>query len=290
MDHHHHDDHEHDHQIAFDTPEMAARTERDGEVLAGLTGAAIDAVANVAHRDRLDVRRVVDLGSGPGVAAVALAERFGAARVVAVDGSAAMLERAVARATRLGVATRVDAEPADLTGDLARFGPADVVWVSMALHHVGDELDALRRIGAILRNGGLLALVERAGPVRVVPDGSDPAWAGLWERVDEGWDSWFAAMRAALPGATESSDYPAMLTTAGFAVVVDQVLTVEVAAPLDDAAQEFARDQLAFARSRLGAHLDDADLAALDALLDTDRPDATIRASRHLYVARSADA
>src|SRR4051812_48019152 len=98
------DPHHHDHDapaLDFDSAEMAAFAEMDGEIFLDLTRQATAVLADLCDRRGLEVRRVVDLGSGPGVGSCCLAERFGHASVVAADGSAAMLDRAEARAARL---------------------------------------------------------------------------------------------------------------------------------------------------------------------------------------------
>ena len=77
----------HPHAHDFDWAAMVTLTEREAEVLGGFLDEAT-AVAALAAGDGLDVRRIIDIGSGPGVGTCALAERFRAATVVAADGSA----------------------------------------------------------------------------------------------------------------------------------------------------------------------------------------------------------
>lgn len=77
---------------------MAAHIELEAEVLVSFLTDASSLLADLCPRHELDVRRVIDIGSGPGVGTQLLAEQFGSATVVAVDGSAEMLERAAARA------------------------------------------------------------------------------------------------------------------------------------------------------------------------------------------------
>lgn len=275
----------HHHHLDFDSPEMAARAELEGEVLAGLVTDATATLAELCRRHGVEVRRILDLGCGPGVGTCVLAERFGAATVVAADGSATMLAHARARAERLGLADRVETRLVELPGGLATLGRADVAWASMALHHVGDEVDALRGIRDLLAPGGLLALVEHAGPVRILGEDPDLGRPGLWERLDAAWAAWFAGMRATLPGATESAGYPEMLQAAGFDVAADAMLTLAVDPPLDDQGRRFAHGQVSRAREHLQPYAALADLAALEGLLD--EPEARIEVSRHLYVARA---
>ena len=294
--HDHHDcGHTSTHHLDFESPEMAAFAELEGEVLVDFATQAISIVEAVCRRQGMDVRRVLDIGCGPGVATGLLAHRFDAATVVAVDGSSAMLERVAARVARLGVAHRVETHRADLPFGLDTLGQADVAWASMVLHHVGDEVDTLRRIREPLEPDGLLAVVEWADPVRVLFTDDAHRLADLWTRVDQAWAAWFADMRADLPGATTSADYPAMLEQAGFEVVVDELLTLALDAPLDADARRFALTQLRRTRAQLARHAHDADLEALDAVIDGEgeasilnRNDALVRATRHLYIARVA--
>jgi SAM-dependent methyltransferase len=290
----HHHDHQHDHQHghSFDSPEAAAFLELEGEVLAGFVTQATAVLTGLAEHRGLEVRRVLDLGCGPGVGTTALAEAFPTATVVAVDSSPSMLERAGARAERLRVAERIETRAAEFPDGLDDLGTADVVWASMVMHHVGDEVAALRQVRALLAPGGLLALVERGGPSRYVPDDVDLGRPGLWERLDRAWGDWFGDMRSDLPGVTPSGDYVAMLGEAGFTPVADEELTVVLDPPLDDRARRFAHGRLERMPTQLAPHADPDDLAVLDVLIDEHgdqgilrRDDALLRASRLLYVA-----
>jgi SAM-dependent methyltransferase len=289
-----HDHGQHRHGSGFDSPDMIDYAELDGEVFLDATVRGVARLAERCASRGVAVERVLDVGCGPGVGTCCLAERFEGATVVAADGSAAMLARAAARARRRGVAARVETRQLELPAGLDALGRADAIWASMVLHHVGDERDGLRRIRALLEPGGLLALVERAGLARVLPDGADLGRPGLWERLDGAWAAWFARMRSGLPGATVSTDYPSMLEDAGFDVETEELLTVSVDPPLGTDARRFAHKALTSAKAQLEAFADPADLAALDPLIDEHgdasilrRSDARIRASRHLYVARA---
>lgn len=289
-----HEHHHHGHQLDFARPEAAAFAEVEGEAFSGLTGAAIDALAARCQRLGLPVGRILDVGAGPGVGSCLLAERFPTAAVVAVDGSPAMLERAAARAARLGLADRVSVHQVDLPHGLDGLGPADVVWASMVLHHVGDEADALGRMHRALTPGGVVALVEHGGPVRILPDDVELGRPGIWQRLEAAWAQWFAGMRAELPDATASGDYADLLRAAGFEVLVDDVVTFVEDAPLSAPGRRLAVDQLGHMIRQLAAVADPVDLVALEALADQHapdgiarRPDAILRASRRLFIGRA---
>ena len=289
---HHHDPATAQHP-AFDTPEVAAFAELEGEVLLGFVVQAASTLAKLCHRHSVEVRRVLDIGCGPGVASCCLAQRFGAASVLAVDGSAAMLERAAARAERSGLGQRVETRLVELPTGLETLGRANVAWASMVIHHVGDEAAALRQIRRLLEPDGLLAVLEWADPMRVLPEEADLGRPGIWERLDAAWAAWFADMRASLPGATISAGYPEMLEQAGFELLEDELLTLALGPPLDDPARRFAHQHLVRAREVLAPYADAADVDALHVLIDEDsdrsitrRDDVELRASRHLYVGR----
>lgn len=105
---------------------------------------------------------IVDLGSGIGADAVALAERFPSARVHALDVSAELLEHLAATASAAGVADRIDAHRIDLNEDWSAAIPdgVDLAWASLSLHHLDDPAAAIRRVFASLRAGGVFVLTE----------------------------------------------------------------------------------------------------------------------------------
>ncbi len=275
--HHGHDAHD------FDWAGMVGFIELEGEVFGSLTADAASVLTDACEQLELDVRRVVDLGCGPGVGTCLLAGTFRAATVVAVDSSPEMLEHVVPRAERMGFANRVRTQLVDLPDGLGELGPADLVWASMVLHHLGDEAGALGAIRALVEPGGLVAIVEFGEPTRVVPDDVDFGRPGLWARLDAAWAAWVADLRGG-----PSEDYPTMLARAGFDVVVDQMITADLEAPLEDRAREVARRQVGRMRERVEAYVDAGDLEALAALADEveHRDDLFLHASRRLLIAR----
>jgi SAM-dependent methyltransferase len=290
---HEHED-QHDHGPGpFDAPAMVAYAEQEAEVLISAVADAVEVLSAMAGRDGLDVRRVLDIGCGPGVGSCRLAEQFGAATVVAVDSSAAMLDAVTRRAGRLGLAARVETRLAELPEGIDTLGRAELVWASLVLHHIDDEVDALGRIRRQLEPGGLVAVVEQPAPIRVVPDDVELGRPGIWTRVDAAWAGWFAAGHARPAGPRDSGDPTTTLAHAGFDVVADRELTVDVEPPLDDRTRRFARAQLARTSAQLAGQLDVDDRGALARLLDDAadegimrREDARVRATRRLVVGR----
>jgi SAM-dependent methyltransferase len=229
------------------------------------------------------------------VAACRLAEQFGDATIVAADGSSEMLARVTARAERLGLSDRLETRLVELPDGVDDLGSADLVWVSMVLHHVGDESAALRAFRGLLRPGGLLALLEFGDPLRVLPD--DDGELGnpqVWQRLDGASASWIADLRAGLSGAVASDDYPSMLAAADFEVVVDRTVSMHLGPPLDHRGRELAVTYLKRMRDHVEPYADASDLAVLDRLVDEAdpggiwrRPDALLDISRHVFVARA---
>lgn len=98
---------------------------------------------------------VGDLGCGTGQAAAALAPFV--ARVVAVDGSAAMLEAARERLAGRG---NVELRSGELESLPVADGELDAAVVFLVLHHVAEPGRALAEVGRALRPGGKLLLVD----------------------------------------------------------------------------------------------------------------------------------
>lgn len=297
--HDHADDH---HHVHFDDAASVERAEHEGDALSALLDQAMAAVAGEVM-DPAAIRRIVDIGCGPGVGTAALAAQFPHAAVTAADGSAAMLDRAHERFAAVGLADRIDTVLVELPDGVEALPPADLLWASMVVHHVGDEAALLRQLRHRVNPGGVLALVEHASPVELIVDrraghrnaadrtAGDPDAVdidGVWARVQDAWAEWFAAMRASLPGTTASADHAAMLQGAGFTVRRDEVISVEVDPRRDAASERFVADQLARSTRHLADHLCAEDIATVDRLLGDGGRTPTgisLRVSRRLLLA-----
>lgn len=189
-----------------------------------------------------------------------------------MDGAEPLLERARARAGQLGITDRfgtLQAELADGLDDMEY--PADLLWASRSLHHVGDQGAALTGFARALAPGGTLALLEGGLPTRYFPRDIGIGRPGLQSRIDAIHDEWFARMRAELPGAVaETEDWPALLTAAGLRHTATRTFLVDHPAPVSEETRAFVVASLARRRDSLAEGLDPDDLAALDRLLDPD--------------------
>jgi 2-polyprenyl-3-methyl-5-hydroxy-6-metoxy-1,4-benzoquinol methylase len=108
----------------------------------------------VALRPRM---KAVDVGGGTGRLSILLADQVGS--VVVTDPSAGMVRVAQERIEAAGLSDRLRAVQADLTTDRLD-GSYDVVWSSMALHHVEDLDGLLRSVADLLVDGGRLCIAD----------------------------------------------------------------------------------------------------------------------------------
>jgi SAM-dependent methyltransferase len=276
-----------------DWEEFAAQTELEGELFLAFVTDSARWIADLRGNDGPPVRRVLDVGSGPGVGTCELARLFPDAHVVAIDGSPAMLNRTAQRAATLGLDRRITTHLAELPDGLDGLDPADVIWASMSLHHIGDETNALHLLGELLEPSGLLAVAEVAEAMRVLPDDLDIGRPGLADRFDGAKSSWFADMRAGLPGCVASTDLPSMLASAGLQVVGSRIATQRFDPPLSDTARQVSVGHIRRARQQLNGLLEEDDLCVLDVLTDpvdprsvVHRSDAVVASSRQIVLAR----
>ncbi|MEV5908370.1 methyltransferase [Streptomyces chartreusis] len=281
--------HHHDH-TDVDWAEMGPMLETQAELFLPLYE---HAMAWLGKR-QTEPGLIVDVGSGPGVVSCLLADTFPGARIVAVDGSEPLLERAQARAERLGVADRfgtLAGELPDVLGELDY--PADLLWAGRSLHHLGDQRAALAAFGDRLASGGTLALQEGGLPTRFLPRDIGFGRPGLQSRLDVLETEWFARMRADLPGSVaETEDWPALITAAGLRPTGTRTFLLDLPAPTTDRARAYAADVLTRTRAGVGDRLDAEDRATLDRLLDPDdkasvhhRPDLFVLAAQTVYTA-----
>ncbi|MET9775902.1 class I SAM-dependent methyltransferase [Streptomyces sp. NPDC006367] len=299
-DDHHHQGHEpghhHDHDHAgLDWAAMAPLLEAQAELLTPLYRQALAWLARQVPAPGL----IADAGSGPGVVSCLFAETFPDARVVAVDGAGPLLERARDRAARLGVADRfgtLTGDLPDVLGDLEY--PADLLWASQSLHHLGDQRAALAAFAGHLAPGGTLAILEGGLPARFLPRDIGIGRPGLQARLHAAEEDAFAGMRASLPGTVaETEDWPALLTAAGLRHTGTRSFLLDLPAPLPDEARAYVTASLSRTRERLGDSLDAEDRATLDRLLDPEdaasvhrRPDVFVLLAHTVHTAvRPAD-
>ncbi|MBT2383468.1 trans-aconitate 2-methyltransferase [Streptomyces sp. ISL-11] len=249
----------------FDWAAMADMLELEGETHSPYVRQAFEELRH------LRPARILDIGSGPGVAACRLAALFPEAEVTAVDGAPELLARAEERAARDGVRLRTRA--ADFPEGLDGLGPADLVWSGQVVHHVGDQQDALRRLAGLLSPGGTLAVVEGGLPPRSLPRDLGFGRPGLEARLDAATADRFDRMRVELPGSVAVvEDWPGMLRTAGLTGVRSRTFLVDHPAPLAEGPRRSVRRSLERHRGLLAERLETEDLATLDRLLDPADP------------------
>jgi tRNA (cmo5U34)-methyltransferase len=111
----------------------------------------------------VDARRVLDLGAGTGETARRVLQLHGEARLVGIDVSPEMLERAGSELP----AERVESLRVAGLADPLPEGPFELVVSALAVHHLDGpgKADLFRRVAAVLAPGGRFVL----GDV-VVPD------------------------------------------------------------------------------------------------------------------------
>ncbi len=122
--------------------------------------------------DRLPLRgdeRVLDAGCGSGRVTELLLERLPDGQVVALDGSAAMIDEARRRLATAETAGRVIFVTADLLDPLPIDPPVDAILSTATFHWITDHDSLFRNLAAVIRPGGrFVAQCGGAGNVATV--------------------------------------------------------------------------------------------------------------------------
>lgn len=128
--------------------------------------------------------RVLDLGCGPGMQTMDLAELLPRASLVAVDLHPGFVEETRRRAEARGVAHRVDARVADMTALPWGDASFDLVWSEGAAYAMGlpAALAAWRRL---LRPGGRLALSEAVWLTADPPEAPRRFWQDAYPAMTD---------------------------------------------------------------------------------------------------------
>jgi SAM-dependent methyltransferase len=250
-------DHRHHHESES---ALADLLDLDGRVLRSYWTAAFDWVAANAPAE---VQLVLDLGAGSGVGTFALAERYAAARVTAVDVDEDMLRRISDRVAELDLADRVRTVAADLDAEWPELEPADITWASNSLHHLQDPGRALAALFGSARAGGVVAVAEFNEPLRFLPDDLGD---GLEARVVA-----LSRREQAHELPHLGSDWSSWLTGAGFDLIGERDFTIDLADSSPDAV-EYGLRWLRRLRTRVADRLTGADGQLLGALVDEPDP------------------
>ncbi len=120
---------------------------------------------------------IADLGCGTGHLTHTLADRWPQARVIGVDNSPQMLEKA----GPLAIAGRLDFVLADIA-TWSPPGPLDLVVSNAALHWVADHAGLLSRLAGMLAPGGTLAVqmpnrFHTPAQAAIEETSAEPRWA-----------------------------------------------------------------------------------------------------------------
>ncbi|WP_409060631.1 class I SAM-dependent methyltransferase [Streptomyces sp. SYP-A7185] len=258
---HHHGD--------IDWATMGPMLERNAELAAPQNRE----IAAWLHTWQPEPALIADVGSGSGSVSFLLAEIFPKAEVLAVDPAEPLLERARERAAREGLTDRIGTLRAELPEGIGALPPADLLWIGRALHHVGDQEQALAALAERLAPGGAIALLEGGLNQRILPRDIGFGRPGLQTRLDLADDQWFTRMRADLPGAKAvTEDWPTLLTEAGLRHAGTRTFLLDIPAPVSATARAQIISELARRREMHDETLTPEDLATLDRLLDDSDP------------------
>ncbi|MFG2717710.1 class I SAM-dependent methyltransferase [Streptomyces sp. NPDC048416] len=286
-------DHGHDHghgSADSDWDRIAPFLEGEAEALRPIYEQAAARVAEL--RPVAGIRRILDIGSGPGVVTCLLAEMFPAAEVVAVDSAPALLQRTRERAERLGLAGRVRVVQAEMPRQIGQLGQADLIWMGNSLHHIGDQGAAMKALSGLLRPEGALLLVEGGLPSRHLPRDFGIGVPGLEARMEIAKEGGFADMRAGLPDTkAEVEDWATLFVAAGLVPAGTRSYLADHPAPLGPAVRDLVIAGFARHRGPLASRLCPQDLATLDRLLDptdpqglANRPDVFLLAAKSVHI------
>ena len=146
----------------FDSADFVHKVTRDG-LLARIEPMSVQA------------RTVIDLGAATGSATPALGKRFRGARVVALDLSAAMLQKARDKQSWF---KRIAAVQADATAIPLADNSVDVVFANLLLPWINDPPRAFAEINRVLRDEGLFAF-STLGPDSLL------VLRQAWQTVDD---------------------------------------------------------------------------------------------------------
>lgn len=121
---------------------------------------------------------VIDLATGTGDVALALARRLPQARITGLDLSEGMLAQARAKAARLGFGPGLRFAQADGLATGLPDACADVITVAYGVRNYADIAAGYREMHRLLRPGGRIYILELSTPAAAVPKALYRFYAG----------------------------------------------------------------------------------------------------------------
>jgi SAM-dependent methyltransferase len=230
---------------------------------------------------------VVDVGSGAGGMSaqlgLALRDR-GGGTLVLVDAVPELLHAAAGHvADTLGApAGAPDGAPVEVRTvladaadpELAKQVPAaDLVWAAQVVHHLRDQQEGVDRLARLLAPGGRLALSEGGLGTKCLPWDLGVGEPGLADRLIAARESWFAKMRADIPGSVRLPvGWTSALAAAGLTGTTSFSYLVDHPAPVSAEIRQVVMGWLGWQAEAGADWLEAADRAAVVRLLDPDDP------------------
>lgn len=121
----------------------------------------------------------------------------------------------------------------DAVRDALPSGGADLIWGAASVHHLADQQAGITALAKLLAPGGRLALAEGGLKPRYLPWDLGIGTPGLELRFEAAQDTWFARMRATLPGSVPMPyGWTTALSRAGLTEVTTRSQLVEHPLPL----------------------------------------------------------
>lgn len=224
------------------------------------------------------VHSVIDVGSGAGGSAAAFAAAMSDlgtdGTVTLVDSAPELLSAASEHAGgSAGHGVRISTVEADADDDALRAAvePADLVFASFVVHHLPDQLAGLRRLTALVKPGGRLAIVESGLHPRVLPWDVGVGEPGLEDRLASAWREAFRRMRADMPGAVRLPvGWSTALERAGLSGVRSFSYLVDRPAPTSEAVRDVALRHLESLHTAAAEECAADDVEAVRQLVDPD--------------------
>jgi SAM-dependent methyltransferase len=269
-DHQHGHGHGHTHSGGdFDWQAMAEQLELDATMVLPMVDEIV--ARHTPAVDWASIHHLLDLGCGPGVITCALASHAPRAQVVGLDTSVPLLGRVRHHAGAAGLSRRVHTVEADMEAALPALRPMDVVWAGMVLHHPANPGAVLRSVLQLLQPGGTLVAIEFAAAPALRPADLPVVVSGAWDRMEQA----AADQRARRIGHDPLAiEWSALLATAGFTDVTDQVILVEHRGPLGAEERQWLARHVRRNVEWVNDSLSGDDLTSLLAFADTPIDDA----------------